>query len=497
MADKIHAYFTPGLLEAIGKDSPPVELRFSTPADAKDVSIKLFEVDSWTKDGKTVNEGGNDEEVGEILGVIEKGKFKLTGGSLPFPDGPVNHRLLNIDLGDDDFKVPLQNIDHEKDFGFFEVTFKITANVNGSIAKYNSPTPLFVRNTPTPRAEVAFIGGTPTDFAEPTTHQFFPLATEFWDRLQDNRRNEMSLQAILDFLRSDDAKVEQARNNKPWGRINIVSHGNESTWFMRARETDSGPTGFNSGNLPTADLGNFGSPREKEIDAKTLLIIRGCEIGNDTPLLNAIKAKFGGRATVFAPKLEMVYRREAGVLRERLFQIWRVTVPGNKQFPAKPQLKTLLKTEYTGHVLYGGFTDADWDKVASITGTDNTSEAFRQRTVVDEPDLIIIEGMTDDDVNKTQNNRRVRKTQAELTAMMRNEKDDTQMSDEQFDQLQWTWTVTPEPKADPADDQTFTVKGRGVMTILEIYRMLKTNENGQEVPVTPDLNNPNHFGRSS
>ena len=497
MASKIHAYFTPGLLDSVGKGSGKVELKFSKPQDAQDVSIKLFEVDSWTLDGHTVSEGGPDEEVAEIQGVIEQGKFRLTGGSLPFQTTPVNHRLITIDLGADEFKVPLQNIDHEKDFGFFEVTFKITASVAGEQAKYESPTPLFVRNTPTPRAEVAFIGGTPNDFAEPTTKQFFPLASKFWEGLKDNRRNEKSLQAIHSFLRDDSDAAKARRNDLPWGRVNVVSHGNESTWFMRGRESDPEPTGFTSGNLPTADLGTFGSPREEEVDEQTLFIIRGCEIGNDTALLDAIKDKFGGRATVFAPRHEMVYRNEKGILRERLFQIWRVSVPGRSSSITNAKLKAVLKKEYAGHTLYGGFSDADWNKVTAISGTNNKAEEFRQQLITDEKDLMAVSRFEEDDVKNTVGSSKVDKSQAELTTIMRKENDNSTMSDEEFDSFEWTWKVTKDKNPDPSAEPTFTVSGRAVRTEIEIFRLLKTTENGQKVPVTPDLNNPNHFGRSS
>ena len=62
----------------------------------------------------TVTKGGKDAEVAEIKGVIKNGMFQWTGGSIAIPTGPVNQRMITIDLGADEVKVPLQNIDHEE-----------------------------------------------------------------------------------------------------------------------------------------------------------------------------------------------------------------------------------------------------------------------------------------------------------------------------------------------------------------------------------------------
>jgi len=493
MAGAISAYANPGLLQVVDK-AARFKLQFTKPRDVVNVEIRFFEVDSWVSNGRTITESDKPPTlIGTIGGSLQRGAFKQTSQAIPFPKDPIK-ALLTVDIDGELITMPMPNVDNEKELDFFEVSFTITGVVNGTADIYQSPTPVFLRRTATPRAEVAFIAGDRNDFPDdPTTTEYFTLAAEFWSNLRDNKSNERSLAGIINFLREEDDKMVKARNSLPWGRINIVSHGNDSTWFIRSHVGDAEHSAFTAATLKQEDLGVLGPPRRKEVDDRTEIIIRGCEIGNDVALLNAIRDKFGGQAVVFAPKFENIYRRENGVVRDRLFQDWVISLAGARDFPDQQQMVSLLKQKYAGHPLYGGFSDAEWNTVAGITGTfSGNATAFRQRVRVRKPsdpaDTVSAECDQDEVMNGA-----TPKTQQQLTAMMR-ERMKEDIPNAVFDRFGWTWTVTSKKGAKPP---LFLVSGFGVRTSLEIYRLLTKQEDGKTVPVTPDHLNPSQFGRSS
>jgi hypothetical protein len=512
MADAIAASLSPGLIEpsnSAGKLTGQLKLEFTKPTQPAKIEILFFESDSWTSDGRTIKESDTAQRlIGTIEGVLSNGQFKETAQVIPFSKEPFTV-LLTVSIGAEKITMPIPNVGRDKELDFFEITFRARGTINGKFEVYDSPSPVFVRNTPTPRAEVAFIAGTARDFPDdPVTFNYFPIAERYWRRLQDNKKTGiLTLASILKFIGSTDDKVVKARNGLPWGRINIVSHGAAAngsaafagTWFIRRVDDGDDPSdGLDASNLPGLNLGP--SPSRKEVDEHTEIIIRGCEIGEDKALLNAIRDKFGGLAKVFAPKLENNYHEDGRVARDQLFEHWSFSLPGgNRAFPPPNELATLLQRLYGQHSVYRRFTPDQWHAVAAISGgpaqNPNAFRTARQDSTngpvsadCDEDEV------KEDEINPKTNKptgRKVLKSQAKLTAMMR-AKDIIPKSE--FDQLGFNWTVTRK-KTPPKADPLFLVSSIGRSTFLQIYRRLTTVEAGRTVPVIPDPKNPDQFGQ--
>ena len=383
---------TPGFLPSDGT----VTIRFTEPEEATDVKITVLEADRWTAFGKEESDGeGVERKRAEIFGNIHGRKFTRTNIDTfitlialdPVPPDTKTHLItpgiMNLTVEHDGSQslVPLQNVDKEKELGFFEIVFEVTANVGGKAMSYRTPTPVFVRDVPSGRAELAFIAGEVDDFDEQYTKLFFPSAIEYWVSLRDNLRNEKDLKSILLLLREIPAS---SRGNAPWGTVNIVGHGSPYAWYMRKYEYKndheiegkSRPDSLTESDLPDPALGVV--PGADVLDGDSLVVLRGCEIGTNQALLDAIHAQFGGRAKVYAPVHEMVYRKKNGILLEVLFQKWQFDMPGKKPFPPDAQLKARLASEYATSPLYASYTDAQWSAVAAIHETKLDSDAFRQ-----------------------------------------------------------------------------------------------------------------------
>jgi hypothetical protein len=495
VANEISAVFNQGVLELPADGKGKVAMHFTAPQNAQKVEIKFFEVDSWVSNGKTIQESNQAPRLlGTTGGYIAASKYKETSQSIPFPSAGAK-QLLTVDIDGSLVTMPLPDPNHDVELDFFEVSFTVTGTVNGAPASYQSPSPLFVRNTPTPRAEAAIITGDGSEFAsDPSTTRYFEMGAKFWENLQDNERtNLFSIESIFQFLRDDSAFVVRNRNNLPWGRVNIVCHGDDGwneaaktftgTWYIRKKDGEDISQGFGvtAADLGSADVGSP-PPARPEVDEHTDIIMRGCLLGYDVKLLNAIRDKFGGLATVYAPKFENEYRVEGKVTRDRLLDSWSLFLPGNVPVPDVKTMVPLLNTRYQGHPLYGGYSGDDWKKVAGITGAihDGASE-FRMKLVDSSGDFSA--EFEESEVKG--------KNQAQLTTLMRTKFPDT--SNREWNSRAWHWTVKPPDK----QTQFATVTGRGVRTTIEIFRILTTQENGKTVPVTPDYKNPAQYGRSA
>jgi hypothetical protein len=167
--------------------------------------------------------------------------------------------------------------------------------------------------------DYAFIMGA----AEPrgARNQFYRQAGNFYEGRVGRAHVEHagSLEEVLDWIRRR-ARGFHRRDQPvpPLGTIYIVSHANRSG-FLSFRITRRGPAGFFGFELAQAvspggyDRGN-GRPERLEplgadvgVDFWTRIFIRGCDVGRDTEMLNAIRSAFGGDVLVHAPKEAQYY----------------------------------------------------------------------------------------------------------------------------------------------------------------------------------------------
>ena len=128
-----------------------------------------------------------------------------------------------------------------------------------------------------------------------------------------------SLEEVLDWIRARARPFKRAGDPVPeLGTIYVVSHANRSG-FLSFRMTRRGPAGFFGFELaqavtPQGYNRGQGQPEKLEplgqdegVDGWTRIFIRGCDVGRDTEMLNALRTAFGGSALVHAPKEAQYY----------------------------------------------------------------------------------------------------------------------------------------------------------------------------------------------
>jgi hypothetical protein len=157
------------------------------------------------------------------------------------------------------------------------------------------------------RPNVTFIVGEDMD----SDNQYYAAAKKYYSTHDVDNQSIVidscrSLLAIQDFLQKHPTK-----ENKPWGKINIVAHGNEWTGLKlfilpNVKERANATTLKNAiNNNLLQSLKNC-----PKLDARTQLHIKGCAVGKDEALLSVMKQAFGGRIKVFSPEKFVVYRAD-------------------------------------------------------------------------------------------------------------------------------------------------------------------------------------------
>jgi hypothetical protein len=152
-------------------------------------------------------------------------------------------------------------------------------------------------------------------------NQFYRVAGDFYrGRVgRDHLFTRGSIEEVLDWIRQ---RAERHRRRgedvPPLGTIYVVSHANRAG-FLSCRMTRRGaagfygfqlaeavsPAGYDAGNGRTERLEPLGA--DEGVDSWTRIFIRGCDIGRDTEMLNALRTAFGGSALVHAPKEAQYY----------------------------------------------------------------------------------------------------------------------------------------------------------------------------------------------
>ena len=154
-----------------------------------------------------------------------------------------------------------------------------------------------------PRTSVTFILG--EDHS--AYNQYYTMANHYY-RLNPDERTETvvdnltSLRQVIEWLNAHPDTL----NHRPYGLINLVSHGNEFI-DLQATVTPRGDRisasslhkALRKKKLPVLDSGI--------VDSATLVYLHGCAVGQNQPLLDALAEAFGGEAIVKASKLFEYY----------------------------------------------------------------------------------------------------------------------------------------------------------------------------------------------
>lgn len=155
---------------------------------------------------------------------------------------------------------------------------------------------------PLPRTSITFILGEDNS----AYNQYYTLANHYY-RLNPDDRTEVvvdnltSLSQVLDYLRE-----HPADSSRPYGLINLVSHGNEFI-DLQATVTPRGARISPQSLREALDEQKLLPPDSTIVDSLTQVYLHGCAVGQNQSLLDGLAEAFGGRATVKASKLFEYY----------------------------------------------------------------------------------------------------------------------------------------------------------------------------------------------
>lgn len=154
-----------------------------------------------------------------------------------------------------------------------------------------------------PRRSVTFILGHDNS----VYNRYYEMAGHYYRINADDRTdvvvdNLTSLSQVMDWLRAHPDTV----NHRPYGLINLVSHGNEFV-DLQMSVTPRGPR--TSPETLRQALGQrlVVSPDSTLVDSLTVVFLHGCAVGQNQALLDMLAEAFGGRVTVMASKLFEYY----------------------------------------------------------------------------------------------------------------------------------------------------------------------------------------------
>jgi len=469
---------SPGVMNGLDQ---PVVISFTDPAEADRVRVTLFEADRWQSGSTQVTESTPDDRIAEFRGQITAHRFV---GSLHSPSGgdpqppvlrvrfegvvdaqgqPITHEL----------HIPTQRNEHEN--GVFEIIAEVTGRIEGSAQRYRTQVPVFIRRWTERRPVISFVTG--------TAGGFFQSARDYWDAHADGVWTAPNhVEGILERVRTG----PDARGYGTWGEVNIVSHGNEDHWIIRPDAATAQPRPLTDTDV--ADLiglpARYRSPGEDALDAQSRVVLRGCAIGNRQALLDRVRELFGNRAYVYAPYYLQLYDTRGSEPREGFWDYFVAYVLTQDEEPSLDDCVAAFEALPE----YESVTEEEWRTMLDRdTGTrerpanDRQTIEWHLRFSQDPAPTVRQDGYDPDDPDSYRE---------WLLEVLRTDFD--QGTDEQTRGTishDWHWDIGPVQHSGPQ----WHVLCRGYRVRIEVRRPLLDSE-GQ--PVTPDLNNRRHYGRS-
>ncbi len=315
--------------------------------EATDVLLRMIETDIWSlPGGRIVTEGkGSFEVFASFTGEIKKGKFKVAKFN-PLRTSKTALKIkIKIDGDDRVFECPIHDETDEEEGGYLEISLNANFVINGKGFAYpqqdrKPQPPVAVRSIPTKRPVLAFI--TDVD-RRGSKNQFFRAARDFFrnfsDEIRDNGR-PFPVGDIMENLRSSTSIL---------GEINIVTHAMHGKLGLREQSnTEPGITADQLEKMNQAPRHPFLEKLStKIVDKDTLLVIRGCEAGNDQNLLDQLAILFAGevgKITVLAPKFIQVYE-QAKEFFDESFEFFVKDPNGKRPLPTLDECRTEIRKD--------------------------------------------------------------------------------------------------------------------------------------------------------
>jgi len=445
---EFHMTLSPGMLNDLTR---PVVVAFDEPENASNVELKLWEADKWRIHGQQVKESTRDDMIAKFKGSVVDGEFK--GRLITRGTKSKRRPLLKVQFDGDDkvyeLRVPRNGNEHEN--GVLEITASVKGRIDGRRKRYRTTAPVFVREFGNRRPVVALITG--------KKGAYFRHALIYWRRHADGLFKRASVEEVLEFVRT----APENRGYGPWGEVNVISHGNKWEWIIRLlRRGKPNPKHLKLSTLKEYDKDPHLLPRPdaNQLDDRSRVVLRACVLGENKGLLDKIREFFGGRAAVYAPRYIQWYRGTTESFREQFYFFWK-----RRRKPTTPQCIAALSAKYPGYAI----TEREWKRLLSNKKVIDRSMG-RLWVTYDGFRPTRAEAMKD-----------LRELFYEKTT-----RDDRLGSE--FEDWRWSFKMK---KRKGRKNYRAIIKGR--RSRIEVRRTLRDPE-GELIP--PDLNRPDHFGRS-
>ncbi len=312
--------------------------------EATDVLLRMIETDIWSlPGGRVVREGkGSFEVFASFTGEITKGKFKVAKFTALRDSKTALKIKLKIDGDDRIFECPIHDETDEEEGGYLEISLNANFVVNGKGLAYPQQgrvpqPPVVVRSIPVKRPVLVFI----TDVDRNRANEFFRAARDFFRNFSDEIRDNNRPFPVGDIM-------ENLRNSTGLqGEINIVAHAMNGKLGLREESnTEPGLTADDLKRMNKAPRHPFLENLSSTIvDKDTLLVIRGCEAGNDQDLLDQLAILFAGevgKITVLAPKFIQVYE-QAKEFFDESFEFFIKDPGGKRPLPTLDECRAEIK----------------------------------------------------------------------------------------------------------------------------------------------------------
>ena len=227
-----------------------------------------------------------------------------------------------------------------------------------------------------PRTAITFIMGKDEYLRNP----YYSLASDYY-RLNEDEKTEIvidsvfSLSGVLAYL----AKYPPP-NGRPWGLINLVSHGNEFV-DLSATVTPAGPRISEESLREALADTTLRSLDTTIVDHQTVIHLHGCAVGKNTALLTALGEAFGRKnpPIVKASKMFEYYsntspNRNPNLTRHYYAKVW-YTFFRPDAAPSAEEIAEDLRSRYPSDRV-------DWEAALVRTHPDDPSEEYHTRFYV-------------------------------------------------------------------------------------------------------------------
>ena len=463
-----------------------ITLTFDGDKPKGNVTVRLLELD---KSSGAAGETSEDDVIADIEGKFNGDAFNITKVTPKSTDNSLPKLKVSIHKASGAAipVLPVPANAGEWENGVLEIDFDLLVDGKAVARKRNPTLMRFSKYRKDNRPVIAILAG--TDSAT-DPNKYFAGAAEYWKEHADVLKKTAdladlsSLEGILAWLADNEGTYG------PWGEINLISHGNDFTWDVRLLKSDSDDVANMVRGTKLEEFFNAGKTFAKtptNFDADSIVVLRGCEIGTNSYLLQQIRKAFGGSVTVKAPKFAQNYGPNPDVSPSaapnvEYFKKWFIAYFKEKRSSAPDDAALVQKyqTDYPNEKtnwaarLKEPAMRSDWDREFGY--------------------VVTFDKAAYDDAKKDASDNKKTVNQALLDAFAGApdhggfvEKD----TNSKFDD--WFWEVASDtPKAKGEHDVRF-LGHRWRTTVFDVWRETPTGGT-KPVIVIPDLSNSAHYG---